>query len=262
MNLKEKFIQAKEELDSNGKLEIDTQAGSWDYSTLNNGYIINDGVDPSLLEEFVKRSPVEIPDILKNAWLDTNGFTGAWSYEYEYREGQFTKTSLNFGLMPMEEAFGGLNEIKHMCDRMENDELLQWVLLNIDTYEDNAEETYVDPSGMDYDRFEGIIRNSIFLEYFSVDLLAYTLLKLDAVSGEPSLYLTYGVGLYPLTLNLEEYLEAIIEFKGLSWPWPMMFVNKENLQPEFVKEIEKKTEQAKKISKDLKLDVDFEKYGL
>jgi len=252
MDIREKFLEVKKELDGHPKLTKDKDAEDWKYTRMEEGFILNKGVDPARLEEFSRRCPLEIPSLLKEAWLGANGFKGAWNYEYEYRPGKTTTASVSFGLLPMEEAFGGLNYIENMCDRMESDALLQWCILNPERYETLAEFGYKDPSVMDFDVFEDLIRNMLLLECFTVDNQYYTLLKLDAKEGEPTLYLSYEHGIYPLSLNLEEYLEKMFTLRGVIWPWPLLFVKQENLDDSLISEIGEKREKADRITEALK----------
>jgi len=254
VNIGNRFLEVKNELDEHAKLSKNRDAEDWKYACMEEGFILNEGVDPDRLEEFSHRCPLEIPAFLKKAWLSANGFKGAWKYEYEYRPGEKATASVSFGLLPMEEAFGGLNYIENMCDRMESDALLQWCILNPERYESLAEFGYKDPAVMTFDVFESLIRNMILLECFTVDNQYYTLLKLDAKEGEPTLYLSYEHGIYPLDLNLEEYFEKMFTFRGVIWPWPLLFVKEENLDNSLKSEIEEKREKAERFAEDLGFD--------
>jgi hypothetical protein len=111
---------------------------------------------------------------------------------------------------------------------------------------------------------KGVLSNCIFIEVFSVDMLYYTLYKMDHDKKDnfAQMYVVLEHGPYPLSLTLEEYFEAMFEFKGLVFCWPHMFILEDNVDQLVINEKYELIETAKKNSEILGLKIDFGKYGL
>jgi hypothetical protein len=247
MEIKKLFLETKKQLDQNEKLKARKDSEAWGYTSMPEGFILNEGIERAELEAFLKHSPVPVPELLKNIWLETNGFMAIW----EYTDG----CTLSFGIVPVIEAFGGARDIEQMRENTGSDTLLQWCVLDPEQFELSAEFGFQDTSGLTYEYFTELLTNCIFLEYFSADMTWYTLLKLDAKEGSPELYFAYENGLYPLNLSLEEYIKKMFEMKGLIMPWPLLFVYKDNINELVLSIIETTLEKTRKYARELGFEI-------
>ena len=158
-------------LRSNGYVES-SDNDNWNEDAEAKGYHINPGISEAIFNNFQSRCKFKIPDILKDTWLQSDGFIvkkGSIDNSGLY------KMPLQFGLLPMEAAFGGAREIRKMHEVKGNDKLLQWTLLNPDLFKDILEFGFVKPGKVG---ISGLLKNCIFLELFSSDIFASSLFRL------------------------------------------------------------------------------------
>lgn len=248
---KAQVTDLKYEIIDNGYLES-YDGDDWEGDLAEKGFMINAGIGESIFKSLQLRCDLQIPELLKEIWLNMDGFLSGFCFEDD--DG---KRDLNFGLMPMEAAFD-MKESHRMYEVTGSDKLLQWPLINPERWDGVMEFAYNNPAKVD---IENMLENAIFLENFSNNNVYYTMYKLDA-DDKHSLFLTYENGVHPIDLTLEEYFEAMLEFKGVVWPWPIMFINEENLDSMYINEKNQKIELAKKYAENLELNLDFEKYNL
>ena len=55
---------------------------------------------------------------------------------------------------------------------------------------------------------------------------------------------------------------AQLDFIGIVFPWPIMFIIEENVDSLVLEEKYEKIKEAKRLNKELELGIDFEKYGI
>lgn len=213
-----------------------------------NKFFINEGITTEKYNELANKCPFEIPKVLEDFWKTADGFLSSWSFLEPY-ETRPEYSRLGSSILPMIGAFGGIEEI-------ENDMLLSSPLINYELFESNMEMFYDDESKVN---LEAILDNCILLEIFSEDSLTFTLYKMDHnETGYDALYLTYGGGIYPLKLSLEEYFEAQIEMRGIIFAWPILFVNDENTTKYFRCDKENALRRARLFSEYLGLNINFD----
>lgn len=215
---------------------------------------IKKGLSKQEYEALAKRCPFKIPKVLEEFWQRTDGFFSAWNFADVY--GSRTEFSnIKSSILPMVGAFGGRVEIDASYSMTKDNRLLFRPLLSYEPFSTNMEICYKDASQVDVHK---ILENSIILEIFSEDALTYTLCKLDYKEAKcPQLYLTYGNGIYPLTISLEEYFEAIIEFKGIIFAWPILFIDEKNVSRFLLDDKRYALERAKYVNRLLELEIDF-----
>lgn len=275
MDVKQRFLESIQPYLNSDKLTA-YDPGHWKYFLINNGFLesnendnwnedaeekgyhINPSFNEGVFNSMQSKCKFEIPEILKNAWLQSDGFIVTKGAK---EERGLSSMPIRFGLLPMEAAFGGLDEIYKMREATGKDKLLQWPLLNPELFQDTLEYGFIKPGKVG---LKGVFSNCIFIEEFSVDLLYYTLYKFDHEKKDKfaQMYVVLENGPYPLSLTLEEYFEAMFYFKGLVFCWPHMFILEDNVDQLVINEKYELIETAKKNSEILGLGVDFEKYGL
>lgn len=177
------------------------------------------------MKRFLARSPIQPPDLLIEAWLAADGFTAQWECKWRGPNGRMATQTVQVGLLPYREAFGGERHLEDQAARTGSDQLLQWRVLDPERFESSAQFGYASPEKHTYEAFQALLKNCILLEFFSVDNQYYTLLKLDASGRQPELYLSYEHGLYPLTIRMADYFDAMMRLKGACWPWPLALVD-------------------------------------
>ncbi|TNE52864.1 MAG: hypothetical protein EP338_13835 [Bacteroidetes bacterium] len=240
-------------LSRNGYLESNADE-NWLSNALNKGYHINPGIKDFLLEKYQGLCPLSIPNRLIEFWTACDGFS------FRLHDPQKTNSLIHFGLLPMEAALGGLDSLYRMHDETGIYQFLQEPILAPERYEENLEFIVERPSEID---LKQIFTNSIFLEAFSLHPDCFTIYKLDHQDENTSaIHLVLEDGPLPLSLNLESYLETLIDFRGIVFPWPLLFIREDNLDSSILQQKRDLIELAKGRSKDLHLEIDFEKYGL
>lgn len=219
-----------------------------------NGFYINEGLSPEVLEAYQKRCKFKIPQLLKDIWTETNGFIFSRNAK-ETSKICPSSMPMRFGILPIEGAFGGEKKVAGTR------KLLSEPLLSPELFEGNLEFGFLKKGKVG---IKGLLKNCIFLELFSEDLLCYTLYKMDHDTKEKyhPLYLVLEYGPYPLSISLEEYINAMFDFKGLVFAWPIMFIVEDNVAPEVLDKKHELIEAAKKNNELLNLEIDFSKYGL
>lgn len=221
-------------------------------------YYIKPGLAVEEYEALAKRCPYDIPEILKQFWLNSDGFLSQWASKVtaDLKDSY----NLEYNIMPMVGAFGGEGEIVRSTERNGSDQLLINLVINYELFENFMEDRYKDPSQVN---LESIMENAIILEYVSDDMLRYTLYKLDYKEGNCApLYYTDGHnGVHPLTLTLEDYMEAILDMKGIVLGWPELFLQEDNLHESVLKEKKHRLKKAKERNEQLHLNIDFDKWS-
>lgn len=244
-------------LNNFGYCESDAEDFDLEETIKDKNYILNKPINDEEFENYTSQCEYGIPEILRKIWSTSNGFLSAWGF----KDKDGVEVPMQFGLMPIVGAFGGYDELKRIKKNKKADKLLHWPLIHTSLYRGMLKFAYEDPKKVD---LKEILKNAIFIEGFSIPPTCFTLCKLDyqKESEFKQLYFACGDGVYPLTLSLEKYFNAMMELRGIIPNWPILFIDEDNVSSTVKYDKKDALLKARQNESLLGLGIDFERLGL
>jgi hypothetical protein len=130
MEIKNQILESIQVYQNNDKLTA-YDPGHWKYFLINNGFLessnndnwnkdaeekgyhINPGISEGIFNNLQSRCKFEIPKVLKNTWLQSDGFIVTKDAK---EESGLSSIPIRVGLLPIEAAFGGADEMHKMYE--------------------------------------------------------------------------------------------------------------------------------------------------